>query len=219
MTREKYDLSTEDGKKRYLQEAVAQVLGPLQDRIELDLYAGKLSEETGVGKESIMASALRAASQAARQRRREEVRAQQEVMAARTVANPEKKKHMRAALAEEGIITYLYQHQDKAAQLEALLPPEKWVTPWGRRVYSLLLGKTKQGEATLSALAEELTPDELSEMTRALAQRREVPPSWEDVEGYCQIIREEGGFSDPEKIKGATEEDLRRYLQELKSRK
>ena len=32
-------------------------------------------------------------------------------------------------------------------------------------------------------------------------------------------IREEGGFSDPEKIKGATEEDLRRYLQELKSRK
>ena len=175
--------------------------------------------ETGVGKESIMASALRAASQAARQRRREEVRAQQEVMAARTVANPEKKKHMRAALAEEGIITYLYQHQDKAAQLEALLPPEKWVTPWGRRVYSLLLGKTKQGEATLSALAEELTPDELSELTRALAQRREVPPSWEDVEGYCQIIREEGGFSDPEKIKGATEEDLRRYLQELKSRK
>ena len=165
------------------------------------------------------ASALRAASQAARQRRREEVRAQQEVMAARTVANPEKKKHMRAALAEEGIITYLYQHQDKAAQLEALLPPEKWVTPWGRRVYSLLLGKTKQGEATLSALAEELTPDELSELTRALAQRREVPPSWEDVEGYCQIIREEGGFSDPEKIKGATEEDLRRYLQELKSRK
>lgn len=91
MTREKYDLSTEDGKKRYLQEAVAQVLGPLQDRIELDLYAGKLSEETGVGKESIMVSALRAASQAARQRRREEVRAQQEVMAARTVANPEKK--------------------------------------------------------------------------------------------------------------------------------
>ena len=134
---------------------------------------------------SSQASALRAASQAARQRRREEVRAQQEVMAARTVANPEKKKHMRAALAEEGIITYLYQHQDKAAQLEALLPPEKWVTPWGRRVYSLLLGKTKQGEATLSALAEELTPDELSELTRALAQRREVPPSWEDVEGYC----------------------------------
>ena len=88
-----------------------------------------------------------------------------------------------------------------------------------RQVYSLLLGKTKQGEATLSALAEELTPDELSELTRALAQRREVPPSWEDVEGYCQIIREEGGFSDPEKIKGATEEDLRRYLQELKSRK
>ena len=75
------------------------------------------------------------------------------------------------------------------------------------------------GEDNLVPWNEQFTPDELSELTRALAQRREVPPSWEDVEGYCQIIREEGGFSDPEKIKGATEEDLRRYLQELKSRK
>ncbi|MFR6278208.1 MAG: DNA primase [Acutalibacter sp.] len=214
VTREKYDLSTEDGKKRYLQEAVAQVLGPLQDRIELDLYAGKLSEETGVGKESIMASALRAAQRPA-----------QRSGGPRPAANRgdphlanRKKKHMRAALAEEGILAYLFRHQNKAADL-GRLPPEKWVTPWGRRVYSLVLGKTKQGEITLSDLAGELTGDELSELTRALAQRREVPPSWEDVEGYCQIIREEGGFSDPEKIKGATEEDLRRYLQELKSRK
>ena len=132
VTREKYDLSTEDGKKRYLQEAVAQVLGPLRDRIELDLYAGKLSEETGVGKESIMASAQAggfpggAPAQAgggAAPSRRSWPPAQWQTR--------EKKKHMRAALAEEGIITYLYQHQDKAAQLADAAAPGKVGHPLG----------------------------------------------------------------------------------------
>lgn len=219
VAREKYDLTTEDGKKRYLQEAVAQVLSLIQDSIELDVYAGKLAEETGVGKESVMASARRAAAIRGKQRKREELKAQQEVVAARTVANPEKKQHMRAALAEEGIIAYLFRNQDKAKLLEERLPPEKCVTPWGRRVYALILGKTKQGETTLSDLSGELTGEELSELTRVLVERREVPPSWEDVEGYCRIIQEEGNFYNPEKIREASEDDLKRYFEELKSRK
>lgn len=219
VVREKYDLTTPDGKKRYLQEAVTQVLALLQDSIELDVYAGKLSEETGVEKASVMASARRAAAIQGKQRKREELKAQQQVVAARTVANPEKKQHMRAALAEEGVIAYLFQHQDKAKALEERLPPEKCVTPWGRRVYALILGKTIQGEITLSDLSGELTAEELSELTRVLAERREVPPSWEDVEGYCGIIQEEGNYYDPAKIREASEDDLKQYLEELKRRK
>ena len=219
VTRDKYDLSTEDGKKRYLQEAVVQVLAPIRDSIERDVYAGKLAEETGVGKESILASARRAAAIQGKQRRKEELKAQREVVAARTVANPDKKRHMRAALAEEGILCYLFWHQDKIRLLEERLPPEKWVTPWGRRVYALLLGKTNHGEITLSDLAGELSSEELSELTRVLAERREVPPAWEDVEEYCRIIQDEGGFSDPEKIREASHDDLKRYLEELKRRK
>ncbi|MGI6256005.1 MAG: DNA primase [Acutalibacter sp.] len=218
VVRAKHDLSSEDGKKRYLQEAVNQVLSTLRDSIELDVYAGRLSAETGVGKESIMASAQRAASQVARQRKREEIRAQQEVVAARTVANPEKKRHMRAALAEEGILAYLFRNQDRAEALEQRLPPEKWITPWGRRVYTLLLGKTKQGEVTLSGMAEDLTADELSELSRVLVERRQVPPSWEDVEGFCRIIESEA-LGSPETLKNASPEDLRRYVEELRNRK
>lgn len=219
VARDKYDLTTEDGKKRYLQEVVAQVLGNIRDPIELDVYAGKLAEETGVGKDSILASAKRAAAIQGKQRKKEELKAQREVVAARTVANPEKKRHMRAALAEEGILAYLFRHQDKAKALEQMLPPEKWVTPWGRRVYALILGKTIHGEITLSDLAGELSPEELSELTRVLAERREVPPNWGDVEEYCRIIQDEAGFTDPDKIREASQDDLKRYLEELKRRK
>ncbi len=217
--REKYDLSTEDGRKRYLQEAVAKVLAPIRDSVELDIYAGKLSEEANVKKDSILESVRRAAAIQGKQRRREELRAQQEVVATRTVANPEKKRHMRAALAEEGVIAFLFRNQDKAKVLEERLPPEKCVTPWGRRVYALILGKTIHGEITLSGLAGELTADELSELTRVLANYREVPPSWEDIEEYCRIIQEEGEFNDPQKIRDASEDEIFQYLQELKRRK
>ena len=43
--------------------------------------------------------------------------------------------------------------------------------------------------------------------------------TWEDVEEYCRIIQDEGGFSDPEKIREASHDDLKRYLEELKRRK
>ena len=46
-----------------------------------------------------------------------------------------------------------------------------------------------------------------------------MPPAWEDVEEYCRIIQDEGGFSDPEKIREASHDDLKRYLEELKRRK
>ena len=112
------------------------MLAPLRDPIELDLYAGRLAEETGVGKESVMASAKRAAAGVNRQRRREQLKAQQQVAAARTVGNPEKQWHMRAALAEEGILAYLFAHQEKARQLEERLPPEN-SSPSGTAEYTL----------------------------------------------------------------------------------
>ena len=52
--RKKYDLTTEDGRARYLKEAAETVLCKLRDRMERDIYAGKLSQETGVGKDSIL---------------------------------------------------------------------------------------------------------------------------------------------------------------------
>ena len=82
-----------------------------------------------------------------------------------------------------------------------------------------MLGKTIHGEISLSDLAGELTGEELSEMTRILAEHRDVPPTWEDVEGYGNILRQEGAFSSPQAIQGASQEDLRRYLEQLRSQK
>ena len=79
--------------------------------------------------------------------------------------------------------------------------------------------KGELGLDTALARRQHTLEEERSELARILAQRREVPPSWEDVEGYCSILENEGGFADPAAIRNASEEDLRRYLEELKRRK
>ena len=134
-------------------------------------------------------------------------------------ANPEKEKHLRAALAEERVLAFLYRNQDRAKALEALLPPEKFVTAYNRRVYKLLLGKIRYAEVSLADFSQELIGEEAAEFTRFLAETAEVPSQWKDVEAYARIIKTDGGFSDPAWVREASKEDIQRRIQALRDRK
>ncbi len=216
--RSQYDLATEDGRSRYLREAAETVLVNLS-RMERDIYAGRLSRETNVEKANILDTVAHLAAQKNRKEKRELIRSQQKVTAAQSVLNTEKEKNLKAALAEEGIIAFLFRHQDRARELEERLPPEKFITVFNSRVYAVLLGKTIYGDVSLAGLSEDLTPDELSELTRILTERADVPPAWKDVEEYINIISREQGFSSPETIKNASQEELQAYFDRLRQQK
>ncbi len=217
--RGRYDLATEEGRVRYLGDAAEQVLSKLRDPMEQDVYAGKLSQETGVDKGRILETVGRLSKRERHKEEKKLVRSQMEIAGAGPGANPEKKDHMRAALAEEGVIAYLFLHQDKAEALQKLLPPEKFVTEWNRRVYRAILGKTNLGAAGLADFAGELTPEEMGELSRILAQRREAPPTGRDVKEYIGIIQSEAGHTGTEWIKNTSDEEMKTYLEGLKKKK
>lgn len=217
--RAKYDLEQDDGKVAYLREAVEQVLCRISSPVEQEVYANKLSRDTGVDTARILDTAARQAARESKKNGRKAVRQQQEIQVARTVANPEKKKHLRAALAEEGVLAFLFRNQDRAGALEGLISPEKFVTGFNQRVYRLLLGKIRVGEVSLADFSQELTGGEAAELARILAEKEEVPPGWRDMEEYARIIKGEKGFSDPEWVKGATAEDIQRQLEALRAKK
>lgn len=216
--RQKYDMELPEGRVRYLQEAV-EIVAALTNPIERDVYAGRLSQETDVQKEAILSTAQKLNRKIQYQQKEQAKKEQREIVSAQTVVNTEKKKNLKAALAEEGIIAYLFKNPNRAQALEAQLPPEKFVTPWGSRVYGMLLGKTRSGEVSLSDFAEELTKDEMSELTHVLVSRTEVPPSAQDVEEYIGILCRESGFDSPDRIRAATGQDLQTYLNHLRDHK
>jgi len=217
--RKKFDLETSDGKNAYIQEAITQVLCHIRGSVEREIYANKLSEETGVTAARILGTAARVAARESKKNEKKIVREQQEIKAAKSAANPEKAKHLRAALAEEGVIAFLFRNQDKAQKLAALVPPEKFVTRWNQRVYEVLLGKIRVGEVSLADFSQELTAQEAAEFTRILAETADVPPKWDDMGAYAQIIKSEKGFSDPDWVRGASAEDLQQQLKALRDRK
>ncbi len=214
----KYDISQPDGANRYLREAMAAVLVALNP-MEQDLYAGKLSQETGVEKARILDTLKGMSGQENRKKRKELIRSQQQVAAAKTVINREKGANLKAALAEEGVIAYLFYHQDRRQELMERLPPEKFVTSCNRRVYAILLGKTIYGDVSLADLSEDLSAEEISELTRILTERKNAPPSRKDAEEYIGTLLEDVRFSTPEKIQNASQDELRRYIDQLKEKR
>ncbi len=215
--RGKYDLESSDGKVAYVREAVEQVLCKLQSPVEQEVYANKLAGETGVAAARILSTAAQLARRESKKQEKKAVRAQQEIRAAKSAVNLEKERHLQTALAEEHVIAFLFRNQEKAGELEALLPPEKFVTDWNRRVYKVLLGKIRVGEVSLADFSQELTGAETAELARILADGE--APKWADMETYARIIKSGRGFSDPAWVRGASPEDIKQQLAALRDRK
>lgn len=214
----KYDLTAADGKSRYLQETAESVLCKLQ-LAEREIYAARVAEDAGIGKDGVVQLANRAAATEAKKKQRETVKAQWQSIEARSAVNPQREKNLQAALAEEGVIAFLYMNPDKLEPLRRIIPPEKFVTDFNRRVYEILSGKAVDGELSPAGLSEVMTADERSEVMRILAQHREAPPKWIDIEAYAVILGNRQSFNDPEKIKNAPIDEIQGYFGELKKQK
>lgn len=214
------NIQTESGRVQYLN-AAAEVLAGIQNPIERDVYAGRLAEEAGVERSSVLLLIRQLDRKREKIRRKQELRtAQQEVGAVKDRVNPEKKDHLRAAAAEEGLIAHLFSHPDDAENLREKIPPEKFCTAFNRRVYGLLLEKIgKDRVLTLSDLSHDLTVEEISSVARILARRNDTPAIRQDVEEYIRVILQEGEKMGREDIQKASDEELVLQLQRIREQK
>lgn len=217
--RERFDLDTDEGRVRYLGEAAREVIAKLYDPMERDVYAGRLAQETGVEKQSILETAGRLSRQ---EQRRDEKKREREQM---TVKLPDAglrrdAARIKADMAQRGIIAYLFRHQDRARALEKECPPENFVTPEYRGVYTVILGKMLQDTVTLASLGEDLTQEEISRLSGILSSTQDVPPNERDVKEYLAALREEARREGTEEwSRTASPDDISAYIDGLRQKK
>lgn len=215
------DLSTGDGRVQYLTAAV-NVLAALENPLESDVYAGKLAEETGVEKTSVMEQVRRVkrrqARETAKQRQRE---TSDRLSARRDEVNPEKRRHVRGANAEEGLIACLFRHNELAGTLAEQMPPEKFLTSFNRRLYQILLGKLINGDIsrspTITDFSAEFSPEEMGRVAKIFQQGGETSAA--DAGQYVRILQEERAKLDAENMKDSDPDAMQAYLEMLKKRK
>ncbi len=217
--RVRHNLASDDGKLQFLKE-ICPVLAELST-LEREVYAGRIANDLGIDKAAIL-SQIEAGQ---RRRRFEESRTElknleQGISGRGDEANPERQQHIRAAKAEEALISLLFSHPDEAGKVSEKLPPEKMVTSFNRMLYSALLAQINdQQQPSLSLLSDKLSPAEMGAAARILNSSPGLQNDTSEADNYIRIILEEGARPDSSALADASAEDLKNYLETLRKKK
>ena len=189
--RAKYNLSTDDGKLRFLMSA-AQILASCGS-IEQDIYANRLSNELGVGVDSIKVQIKASASKL---RRAEEARRREETQKMLSKScedknNPERAGNIRAAIAEETLIASFMRNPDFYNKLKDKVSAEIFVTSFNRRVFECLAEGLDGGvEPSLSLFSASFTPSEMDSIARISLKKETLGNTLSECEDCIRVLKE-----------------------------
>ena len=100
------------------------------------------------------------------------------------------------------------------------LSEETFVTDFNRRVFSLILKKEKAtGEVGLSALADELTPEEMGKIAGLLAKSRELGNTKQQLLDSVRVLKDLREQLRPNDLKDGGEDELKRFYEQQKQKK
>ena len=189
--REKYNLLTDDGKLKFLL-AATQILAECGE-IECDIYATRLSNELGVNTESIKAQ-IKSARSKFRRSDDERRRREQETMLSKSFGdknNPERQANLRAARAEETLISSLMRNPDFYNKIKDDLSPGDFVTAFNKRVYECLADKLESGlDPELSLFAKDFSPEEMDSVTRMFHISKNLNNTVKECEDCIAVLKE-----------------------------
>ncbi|MBQ2841841.1 MAG: DNA primase [Clostridia bacterium] len=189
--RNKYNLTTDDGKLRFLMSA-SQILAGCGS-IEREIYATRLSNELGVSAESIKAQIN---SAAAKLRRSDEAkkRQQTDAMLAKSFEdknNPERAGNLRAAKAEETLIASFLRNPDFYYKLKEKINHGDFITAFNRRIMeSLERGFDAGLEPSLSLFSADFTPEEMDSVTRIFHSSGSLSNTLKECEDCVAVLKE-----------------------------
>ncbi len=189
--REKYIVETDDGKLNFLREAV-KVLA-FCDSIERDVYAMRLSDELGVGKDAILQQINEIRKKENYRKAKAELStAQKKVQNLDVAADPQRLKNVRAAKAEDTILVTLLNNASFYKNFKERLSKDVFVTPVNKHLLEIIIKRLEESERTdISHLSQYLTSEEVSVVARLLANQAMVSNTLKECEDCLLVLEEE----------------------------
>ncbi|MBR4941645.1 MAG: DNA primase [Clostridia bacterium] len=191
------DLKSDDGRIAYLK-AAGKLLSELTSRIELEVYAGRVAEETGVSRETVMAEAdrIRKGVHAGEKKKRHiaDLNPDRAVQPPRDsgvrYADPVK------ARFEEELLSFLGAYPDLGETARQLVKPEDFTSPELGRIYAALQARIEKGEeADVNALSAVLSSEDMRLMGKLLAADRPHSGTEKELRDICSHIGSNTGES------------------------
>lgn len=216
----RYEIATTDGRLGYLRDAIDVLAGRITPT-ERDVYAGRLAEETNVGKAAILAQldgAVRARSRRDAKKRERELLNEGPAGYIKVPYSQGGQQALGVAFAEQQLVGAILKNPEFLRIIQPRLQAETFLDAGMGRAYALLCEKAARGEyIDLSAISEELPDETVSLISRVLAQNYDVGIGERDVEMYLDRIERSHPLSSTAAQR--TPEELAAYVQSLKRKK
>ncbi len=217
--RDKYDISSDDGRVAYLKEAVNILSASHLTSIERDVYAGRLAEQTSVAKHALISQITSSAKYKMRRDMAErEKRLLDEGMSSRInlSQNSYDSKTLGVVFAEQQLVGAVLRRPDLLKLCKNELLSEHFISEDMRRTYESML--RYDGEYfDIAMLSEELPEETITLLSRILAQNYNVIIGEQDIELYIKRILDnylQGGEAAEKTV-----DELAQYMNTLKEKK
>jgi DNA primase len=160
----KYDVTTEDGRLSALKE-LAQILADTNDRLARDIYAGKIASEFNVSKDVLTRQIEIIYRSRVNKEKKERIERAVNHSTESNRVNPEKRTHTRSAIAEECIISALYNDPSLYEYINELISPDEFTTKFNARVFEYLNSFLAERRIPdISYFSSSFTPDEMGKI-------------------------------------------------------
>ena len=221
LAQKKYDLTTADGKSSYLNEAAA-VLASVTSPVERDVYIGKVASDLGVTRDALRRETERQSRRVKNTESREAFRQDADRAAGNDprIPNPERSRYLRAAKAEETILTSLLQNPDYYKRFRSRLSPEDFITKVNRALYEGLGRRIEEGHSIeMAAFSADAPDDTVNLLSYLYTNRDKIAGTPAEYEGCINTLLEEKQKLSFGEAKDMTDEEFMRRLEELRKRK
>ncbi len=210
--RSKYDISVDEEKIRYVQEA-AELISTLESSVQREVYGGRVADSAGISMEAMKLEVNKAFKRRMAIARKKQEKADREpVRALQPKTRTIRYDNVKSAVAEETVLA-LALRESALLDLAGNLKPEHFSVPLFGKVYEQMLQRHHQGLEVSLAVLEDLTPEEMSHMS-GISQRQQGPVSEQAFKDCVAII-----LSQRQSAGVASDDDLMALRNKLKERK
>ncbi len=189
----KYDISVDTEKIECLKK-MAEIIAPIPSPAERDVYASKIAEIMTVDKKAVVAEINQRRKRMQRFREKEE-RAKQlsSLTDANDKVNPQRPRHLKAAKAEEDLLSVLINMPEKAPRITSQISEEDFVTDFNRRVFIALKEKIEHDPTAdhLLNIAQYFTPEEMSHINTFMAGIEAINVTDAAIDSAVGILKKE----------------------------
>ncbi len=214
-----YNLEKSEDKIKYLTEA-SKILANCQSPIEREVYAIKLSAEIGINKSSILLQIEKYLKQKFKNHEKKEFKNIAKITSAvNDKINIDKHDNLRAAVAEESLISCIVNNPDIANAVFAKFTPDDMITSFNKRILSSIKDIVSKGKildiTNISAYG--FSFEEIGRITKMICSYNKSMATTEAVNEYLSVINQENKKNKLKDINYISEDEVVKYIEDLKS--